>query len=130
MEMLKARGMQGGVNGTTGNPAEAGGSTAINGTKLEDVAMTNTTNGTQQGPSSSPTSNLRPDYEYVDELASILKTAYPLLALSLETMVDQFCTKFKASPEEEVYRFTLILLQDAIQVCRTYLLFKTALLID
>lgn len=114
--MLKARNAQGAVNGTSGNAGSNGGSSTTNTTKVEDVMMANASNSAQQGPSSSPTSGLRPDYEYVDELASILKTAYPLLALSLETMVDQFCTKFKASPEEEVYRFTLILLQDAIQV--------------
>lgn len=56
------------------------------------------------------------DWEYVDEIVAMLKTASPLLALTLETMVDQFTTKFKATPEEEIYRFTFILLQDGVQV--------------
>ena len=73
--------------------------------KPEDVVMGNTAG-----------SGLRSDYEYVEELANVLKAGSPLVALSLETMVDQFCSKFKNSPEEEVYRFTIILLQDALTV--------------
>ncbi|KAH8118563.1 FAT-domain-containing protein [Phellopilus nigrolimitatus] len=57
------------------------------------------------------------DWELVDDIASLLKTNNPLLALTLETMVDQFSIKFKATPEEEIYRFTFMLLQDAAQNC-------------
>ncbi|THH03836.1 hypothetical protein EW145_g5969 [Phellinidium pouzarii] len=55
------------------------------------------------------------DWELVDDIASLLKTNNPLLALTLETMVDQFNVKFKSTPEEEIYRFTFMLLQDAVQ---------------
>ncbi|TDL29737.1 hypothetical protein BD410DRAFT_736870 [Rickenella mellea] len=55
----------------------------------------------------------------VDEIVSILKTAYPLLTLTLETMVDQFTNRFRATAEEEIYRFTFMLLQDGIQTYST-----------
>lgn len=53
-------------------------------------------------------------WDWVDEVLSILKTAYPLLTLSLETMVDQIAARFKSSPEEDGYRFVNALLGDAI----------------
>lgn len=56
------------------------------------------------------------DWMFVDEVAALLKTNNPLLALTLETMVDQFIMKFKSTAEEEIYRFTFMLLQDAVQV--------------
>lgn len=54
-------------------------------------------------------------YEHVEEIMQVLKTAFPLLILSLETMVDQIQHKFKQSPEEDVYRNISLLMQDAIQ---------------
>ena len=53
-------------------------------------------------------------WDWVDEVLSILKTAYPLLTLSLETMVDQISARFKSTPEEDGYRFVNALLGDAI----------------
>ncbi|KDR83700.1 hypothetical protein GALMADRAFT_236040 [Galerina marginata CBS 339.88] len=53
--------------------------------------------------------------DHVDEILQTLKTTFPLLILSLETMVDQIQHKFKPSPEEEVYRSICMLLSDAVQ---------------
>ncbi|TFY70158.1 hypothetical protein EVG20_g2846 [Dentipellis fragilis] len=64
------------------------------------------------GASSYP---VRQSWEYVDEVVQILKTAFPLLVLSMETMVDQLVQRFKATPEEEIYRLICMLLQDALQ---------------
>ncbi|KII95163.1 hypothetical protein PLICRDRAFT_693420 [Plicaturopsis crispa FD-325 SS-3] len=58
---------------------------------------------------------VRQAWEYIEEVVQILKTAYPLLILSLETMVDQINQRFKATPEEEIYRLVCMLLSDAIQ---------------
>ena len=58
----------------------------------------------------------RPETKYVDDLVSQVKTNNPLLALTLENTVEQFANKFRATPEEEIYRFTFMLLQDAVQV--------------
>jgi len=59
---------------------------------------------------------MRQPWEYIEEVVQILKTASPLLILSMETMVDQISHRFKATPEEEIYRLICMLLQDAIQV--------------
>ncbi|KAF9567316.1 hypothetical protein CPC08DRAFT_17123 [Agrocybe pediades] len=57
----------------------------------------------------------RQPWEHVDEILQTLKTTFPLLILSLETMVDQINHKFKPHPDEEVYRNICLLLSDAIQ---------------
>lgn len=62
-----------------------------------------------------PTYAIRHAWEYVDEVVQILKTAFPLLILTMETMVDQILQRFKATSEEEIYRLICMLLQDAIQ---------------
>lgn len=62
----------------------------------------------------SPVSPRQP-WEYVDEVLQVLKTSFPLLILSLETMVDQIQHKFKLSSDEEIYRSICMLLQDAVQ---------------
>jgi transformation/transcription domain-associated protein len=59
---------------------------------------------------------IRQPWEYIEEIVQILKTASPLLILSMETMVEQIHHKFKATQEEEIYRLTNMLLNDAIQV--------------
>lgn len=58
----------------------------------------------------------RPEAKFVDELVAQVKSNNPLLALTLENTVEQFASRFKATPEEEIYRFTFMLLQDAVQV--------------
>jgi transformation/transcription domain-associated protein len=63
---------------------------------------------------------IRQSWEYVEEVVQILKTAFPLLILSMETMVDQINQRFKATPEEEIYRLTCMLLQDAMQVSKIH----------
>jgi transformation/transcription domain-associated protein len=47
---------------------------------------------------------------------SNLKTNYPLLALTMEKMVDQISFRAKPSSEEDIYRFFAALLADALQV--------------
>jgi transformation/transcription domain-associated protein len=55
-------------------------------------------------------------WEYVDEILGILKTAYPLLSLSMETFVDQIYQRFKCSEDEDAYRLVVALLSDGVQV--------------
>ena len=57
----------------------------------------------------------RPAWEYADEIMSVLKTAFPLLALSMETMVDQISKFFKCPPDEDAYRLIGALLNDGLQ---------------
>ncbi|KAK9238263.1 hypothetical protein V1525DRAFT_117414 [Lipomyces kononenkoae] len=61
-----------------------------------------------------PTTPLQP-WEYVDEILGILKTAYPLLSLSMETFVDQIYQRFKCSEDEDAYRLVVALLSDGVQ---------------
>jgi transformation/transcription domain-associated protein len=58
----------------------------------------------------------RQPWEFVDEIVGILKTAFPLLSLTLETMVDQIGQRFKPSADEELFRFISALLGEGVQV--------------
>lgn len=69
-------------------------------------------NGSSQ--TSEPAS--RASWDYMEEIVAMVKTTFPLLILSLETMVDQFTSRFKPSPEEDAYRMAGILLQEISQV--------------
>ncbi|KAI0698576.1 hypothetical protein BC835DRAFT_1541792 [Cytidiella melzeri] len=54
----------------------------------------------------------RPAWEHVEEVGQILKTAFPLLIMSLETIVEQLIQRFKTTPEEEIYRLIWMLSAD------------------
>lgn len=69
------------------------------------------TNG-KQTPGASA---IRRSWEYVEEIMGILKTAYPLLALSLESLVDQINQRFKCTADEDAYRLGVALLNDGVQ---------------
>lgn len=60
-------------------------------------------------------SAIRRSWEYVEEIMGILKTAYPLLALSLESLVDQINQRFKCTADEDAYRLGVALLNDGVQ---------------
>ncbi|KAF1808723.1 hypothetical protein P152DRAFT_497353 [Eremomyces bilateralis CBS 781.70] len=53
-------------------------------------------------------------WEYAEDIMSTLRTAFPLLALSLETMADQMAKYFKCPPDEDAYRLIVALLNDAL----------------
>ncbi len=58
----------------------------------------------------------RQAWDYVEEVMQILKTAFPLLIMNMETVVEQIIMRFKGSREEDIYRFICMLRQDAMQV--------------
>lgn len=114
------------ANGEGSNDVTMADATGAGGTPADGTAQPN--------PSSNPPSNQPPApetlpgfprgaWEHVEEVMQVLKTTFPLLILSLETMVDQIQHKFKLSPEEEVYRNVCMLMQDAIQVGSSLLVF-------
>lgn len=72
--------------------------------------------GQSQGASSTDSEKepLKKPWEYSDEIMSGLKTAFPLLALSMETMVDQIHKNFKCPPDEDAYRLIVALLNDGL----------------
>ncbi|EGW30360.1 uncharacterized protein SPAPADRAFT_143045 [Spathaspora passalidarum NRRL Y-27907] len=59
--------------------------------------------------------SVRQPLEHVEEIMGILKTAYPLLALSLESLVDQINQRFKCTADEDAYRLGVALLNDGVQ---------------
>lgn len=67
--------------------------------------------GEAEAPSKEP---LKKPWEYSDEIMAGLKTAFPLLALSMETMVDQIHKNFKCPPDEDAYRLIVALLNDGL----------------
>ncbi|KAJ5980931.1 hypothetical protein N7481_008229 [Penicillium waksmanii] len=76
--------------------------------------------GAQQQPNQAASAEstekepLKKPWEYSDEIMSGLKTAFPLLALSMETMVDQIHKNFKCPPDEDAYRLIVALLNDGL----------------
>lgn len=65
-------------------------------------------------PEPSPGTQKKQPWDYTEEIMSVLKTAFPLLALSMETMVDQIQKNFKCPPDEDAYRLIVALLNDAL----------------
>ena len=80
-----------------------------------DASASSNTDGLKP-PESTVTFPGQRSWEYVEEVVNMLKTAFPLLILSMETTVDQISHRFKATQEEEIYRLICMLLQDAMQV--------------
>lgn len=58
--------------------------------------------------------SLKKPWEYADEIMGGVKTAFPLLALSMETMTDQIVKYFKCPPDEDAYRLIVALLNDGL----------------
>jgi transformation/transcription domain-associated protein len=58
----------------------------------------------------------RQPWEYVEEVMALLKTAFPLLALTMETFVDQILQRLKPTTDEDIYRLIVALLNDGVQV--------------
>lgn len=73
--------------------------------------------GQQQngGTPSATGQGVRQPWEYVDDILNILKTAFPLLALTMENMAEQIQQRFKPTNDEDIYRLTNALLNDALQ---------------
>ncbi|RMZ78746.1 hypothetical protein DV737_g3746, partial [Chaetothyriales sp. CBS 132003] len=53
-------------------------------------------------------------WEYANEIMDGLKTGFPLLALSMETMTDQLSKHFKCPPDEDAHRLIVALLNDGV----------------
>ncbi|CZR69557.1 related to the component Tra1 of the SAGA complex [Phialocephala subalpina] len=84
-------------------PGEANGANGTNG----DAA-----NGQPAAPAPPPVKKM--PWEHTEEILSVLKTAFPLLALSMESMVDAIQKHFKCPPDEDAYRLITALLNDAL----------------
>ncbi|KAI1261293.1 FAT domain-containing protein [Xylariaceae sp. FL1019] len=87
------------------NPPAAGSATTSAANAEQQPAKDNT---------ASTTGQKKPPWELTEEIMSVLKTAFPLLALSMETMVDQIQKYFKCPPDEDAYRLIVALLNDGL----------------
>ncbi|CAO3646140.1 unnamed protein product [Cunninghamella echinulata] len=97
--------------------------TTVASTPATSAASTTNNNTTTQantptaGQPSSATNVPHP----LDEIMAMLKTGYPLLALSMETMVDQIQLKFKPQADEDMYRLVVALYNEGTQQLLTRL---------
>ncbi|KAH6689603.1 transcription-associated protein [Plectosphaerella plurivora] len=122
----RAQSQPGGPNGSSASPQlrksetpAAMASSSRPGTANGDAAQTPTPQpGQQQQQPAAPAQNgagqKKPPWELTEEIMSVLKSAFPLLALSMETMVDQIQKHFKCPPDEDAYRLIVALLNDAL----------------
>ncbi|RLV84171.1 Transcription-associated protein 1 [Meyerozyma sp. JA9] len=83
--------------------------------KSSETSGTNGVKGEKDKSDSDTTSSVRQAWEHVEEIMGILKTAYPLLTLSLESLVDQINQRFKCTADEDAYRLGVALLNDGVQ---------------
>ncbi|KAF2703422.1 hypothetical protein K504DRAFT_451614 [Pleomassaria siparia CBS 279.74] len=93
-------------------PASANGDVkpAANGTSNGTIKA----EGNEEGTADTITPTVKKPWDHVEEISSILKTAFPLLALSMETMLDQIQKNFKCPPDEDAYRLIVALLNDGL----------------
>jgi transformation/transcription domain-associated protein len=89
------------ANGTPGAPV-----------KIEGNAQGPNTNGAPPAADAPPAP--KKPWDHVEEISAILKTAFPLLALSMETMLDQIQKNFKCPPDEDAFRLIVALLNDGL----------------
>ncbi|EPY54227.1 SAGA complex phosphatidylinositol kinase-like protein Tra1 [Schizosaccharomyces cryophilus OY26] len=85
--------------------------------ELFQLKRAETTSQEQQTVESETSDNFsaKHSWDYADEIMSILKTAYPLMALTMETLVDQIQSRFKGKNDEDAFRLIVALLNDAVQ---------------
>ncbi|CAJ0633674.1 11146_t:CDS:2 [Entrophospora sp. SA101] len=58
--------------------------------------------------------NIQP-WEHVEDIMSTLKASFPLLALAMETVVDQIQQHLKPNSDGDIYRLIVALLNDGLQ---------------
>lgn len=121
----QAQGSPAQKQGSSDNSSSANGAQPSNASGENNTTAISTTNatvktegGNTQDPNSSnndttPPAPKRP-WDHVEEISAILKTAFPLLALSMETMLDQIQKNFKCPPDEDAYRLIVALLNDGL----------------
>lgn len=94
------------ANGET-KPAANGTPNGTAKTENKQSSPANANSGDAPAPPKKP-------WDHVEDIAAILKTAFPLLALSMETMLDQIQKNFKCPPDEDAYRLIVALLNDGL----------------
>lgn len=97
------------------SPVATVGTASNDGTPKSQTLGSGQTTSSTPGPfKQSKTGGSLQPWEYTEEIMGVLKTAYPLLALSLETLIDQMNHRFKSPPDEDAYRLIVALLNDGL----------------
>ena len=101
-------------SGSSSRPGTSNGDNALNAT---DSLKSEAGSAGQKKPAGgdSDSAPMQP-WDYAEEIMGHLKTTFPLLALSMETMVDQIQKNFKCPPDEDAYRLIVALLNDGLSV--------------
>lgn len=103
--------------GSSSRPGTANGEPQLNGATNAEAPKADS-NGEAQTPAGGEAEPLaKKPWEYSEEIMTVVKTGFPLLALSMETMVDQIQKHFKCPPDEDAYRLIVALLNDGLSVC-------------
>ncbi|KNC98645.1 histone acetyltransferase TRA1 [Spizellomyces punctatus DAOM BR117] len=92
-------------------PPQTPTNTEPQGPQQGDAASAQATNGT-----SAVTQRRYTPWEHLEEVNAVVKTAFPLLALSMETMLDQIMQRLKPTTDEDIYRLIVALLNDGVQM--------------
>ncbi|KAI9362471.1 FAT domain-containing protein, partial [Zopfochytrium polystomum] len=95
---------------TSGRPAES-----AEDTSNDQMDTSGSNNPGAAGGAGGASTARRQPWEYLDEVMALLKTAFPLLALTMETMVDQLSQRLKPTTDEDIYRLIVALLNDGVQ---------------
>lgn len=84
-------------------------------TAMDDIRLIKKTQSTRNTSSGELESTNRASL-HIEELMSVVKTTFPLVALSMETILDQINQRLKPSPEEDIYRLIITLLNDSVNM--------------
>ncbi|KAL8682682.1 MAG: hypothetical protein Q9186_001278 [Xanthomendoza sp. 1 TL-2023] len=103
------------ANGQANGPASGQANGQTNGQgEGNDGVKAEATSDSQPAAQDSEQQAPKKPWEYSEEITSVVKTTFPLLALSMETMVDQIQKHFKCPPDEDAYRLIVALLNDGL----------------
>jgi transformation/transcription domain-associated protein len=105
-----------GAGSNNSRPTTAGGETksVANGTPSGNVKSEGAPSANGAPAAADASKKPAKPWDHVEEISAILKTAFPLLALSMETMLDQIQKNFKCPPDEDAYRLIVALLNDGL----------------
>ncbi|KIX08948.1 uncharacterized protein Z518_00026 [Rhinocladiella mackenziei CBS 650.93] len=95
-------------------PGTANGDTPVNGSSSPKPKQEPHGDGQPNGTEVEKKEEPKKPWDHTDEIMAGLKTAFPLLALSMETMTDQLSKHFKCPPDEDAHRLIVALLNDGL----------------
>ncbi|KEF63414.1 transformation/transcription domain-associated protein [Exophiala aquamarina CBS 119918] len=95
-------------------PGTANGETPANGASSPKAKQEPNGDNQANGAEAEKTEEPKKPWDHTDEIMAGLKTAFPLLALSMETMTDQLSKHFKCPPDEDAHRLIVALLNDGL----------------